>query len=76
MRTTYVLRNGKLVEKPPVEPAARVHVVGDIEPCRNMIEGGMITTRREIREIERRHRVVQCGNDWSGVLPRPPGLPD
>jgi hypothetical protein len=74
--TTYVMRNGALVEKHLASPrtAARdsrsPHVLSDIEPFTTQ-EGAAITSRAALREYERRNGVRQVGTDWTGST-RPP----
>ena len=38
-------------------------VVRDIEPYKNMINGGIITSRSEHRELLKRHNCVEVGNE-------------
>lgn len=67
--TTYILRNGELVEKRLAEltvaPSRSVHVLSDIEPFISQ-DGTAITSRRDLRAYERAHGVRQLGTDWSG----------
>lgn len=66
--TTYVMRNGALVEKrlaPPRASSRSVYVISDIEPFTTQ-EGAAITSRVELREYERRNGVRQVGTDWAG----------
>lgn len=71
--TRYVFdkKTRKLVEhKAVLSPSLAPNVIPDIVECRNMVEGGLLTSRSQIREIERRHGVRQIGNDWVGRVPR------
>lgn len=74
--TTYVMRNGVLVEKRPALPlsAARgtcsPHVLSDIAPFTTQ-DGTTITSRAVLREYERANGVRQVGSDWPGSE-RPP----
>lgn len=71
--TTYVLRNGALVEKrlaPPRASGRSPRVIPDIEPFTTQ-EGAAITSRAALREYERRNGVKQIGTDWPGSE-RPP----
>lgn len=72
----YVLdkATGKLVEKQSLPPPCLApNVIPDIQECRNMVEGGRLTSRSQIRELERRHGVRQIGNDWAGEVSRSEG---
>jgi hypothetical protein len=71
--TTYVLRDGALVDKrlaPPRASSRSAHVISDIEPFTTQ-EGAAITSRADLREYERRNGVKQIGTDWAGSE-RPP----
>tara|TARA_R110000868_G_scaffold92457_2_gene256607 strand:- start:14827 stop:15189 length:363 start_codon:yes stop_codon:yes gene_type:complete len=48
-------------------------IVKDIEPYRNMINGQMITSRSQHRNLLRDHNCVEIGNDTSHMdRPKPP----
>lgn len=66
--TTYVIRNGELVEKHLAAPLPlrSMHVMGDIQPFVSPIDKTVITSRSQVREHERKHNVYQIGNDWCG----------
>jgi hypothetical protein len=71
--TTYVMRNGALVEKhlaPPLASGCSPHVLSDIAPFKTQ-DGTAITSRAVLREYERANGVRQLGTDWSGST-RPP----
>ena len=38
-------------------------IIRDIEPYKNMIDGKMITSRREHRELLKRHNCIEIGNE-------------
>lgn len=62
-RATYVLRDGKLVEKhkaPP--PSGAFHYMADIAEFRT-IDGHTISSRKHLRDYERAYGVKQVGND-------------
>ena len=62
-RKSYVQVDGVLYEK-GTEPQPTGHMVmPDIAPYRSMIDGSMITSRREHREHLRRHGCVEVGNE-------------
>jgi hypothetical protein len=63
--TTYVIRNGELVEKQYAPPLARdgVQIMSDIQPYRSMIDGHMVTSRSEHRTHLRDHGCIEVGNE-------------
>jgi len=66
--TTYVLRNGALIERHLAFPRAAgrsLHVISDIAPFQSQ-EGAPITSRTALRDYERANGVRQVGNDWTG----------
>jgi hypothetical protein len=66
--TTYVIRNGALVEKhlaPPLATGRSAHVISDIAPFQTQ-DGTPITSRAALRDYERANGVRQVGSDWSG----------
>jgi hypothetical protein len=67
--TTYVLRNGALIEKhlaPPRAAGRSPHVLSDIAPFKTQ-DGTPITSRAALREYERVNGVRQVGTDWTGL---------
>jgi hypothetical protein len=42
-----------------------IHVMGDIQPYRSMIDGSIITSRSKHREHLRAHGCIEVGNDNS-----------
>lgn len=50
-------------EPPKESDLGRPMVIRDIEPYRNMINGQMISSRSEHRELLRRHNCVEVGNE-------------
>lgn len=52
---------------PPGE--AGFQFVPDIEPYKNMIDGKMITSRSEHRELLRRHNCIEIGNEKMDTKP-------
>jgi hypothetical protein len=71
--TTYVLRNGALIEKhlaPPRAAGRSPHVISDIAPFETQ-DGTAITSRAALRNYERANGVRQVGTDWTGSE-RPP----
>ena len=56
------------------QSAPSIQVVPDIQPYQNMIDGKMITSRREHRELLKRHNCIEIGNEKmesKPVLPNP-----
>lgn len=63
--TTYVLRNGQLVEKSSAPPLdGGVFVMSDIKPFTTQ-DGKEITSRSSLRAYEQANGVKQIGNDFS-----------
>ena len=72
-RTTYVMRDGKLVEKHLAAPLASngaPAVLGDIEPFVSSIDGSVITGRAALRAHCKQHGVVLTA-DLKGLPPKP-----
>lgn len=64
--TTYVMRNGQLVEKSKAPPKSGVfHAMSDITPFTTQ-EGVEISSRSALRAYEQKNGVRQVGNDWTG----------
>lgn len=71
--TTYVLRNGALVDKrsaPPRRAGRSPHVISDLAPFTTQ-DGTAITSRAALRDYERANGLRQVGSDWTGSE-RPP----
>lgn len=47
-------------------------IMRDIEPYKNMIDGRMITSRSEHRELLKKHNCVEVGNDTSHIKRKTP----
>ena len=72
-RMTYVIRDGKLVEKHLATPLASNSapaVLGDIEPFVSPIDGSVITGRASLRAHCKHHGVVPTA-DLAGLPPKP-----
>lgn len=65
MRTTFVWRDGQLVEKSKAPPPGGVVVIGDIQEFRTT-DGVLISSRSQLRAYEASRGVKQVGNDWTG----------
>jgi hypothetical protein len=66
--TTYVIRDGALVEKhlvPLLAAGRSAHVLSDIAPFQTQ-DGTAITSRAALRDYERANGVRQVGTDWTG----------
>ena len=61
--TTYVLRDGKLVEKYATERPTGPQIMPDIQPYKSMIDGHMVTSRSEHRIHLRDHNCIEIGNE-------------
>lgn len=72
--TTFVYRNGKLVDKRYAAPkhasqSARHHVISDeMEPTRHMADGNYYTSKKKFREATRAAGCVEVGNETSTLL--------
>ena len=62
MRKTYVIRDGKLVEKHQAR-SRMLNVIGDIEPYESIITGEQIGGRRQHRDHLRDHGCIEVGNE-------------
>jgi len=63
VRKTYVMRDGKLVEKHTGKAHAGHNVIGDIEPYASVITGEQIGGRRQHRDHLRDHGCIEVGNE-------------
>lgn len=64
--TTYVIRNGELVEKHKAAPKS-VGVMSDIQPFQTS-DGVNIGSRSDLRAYEQKHGVKQIGNDCASQI--------
>ena len=65
--TTYVYRDGVLVEKHKAPPKSGVSVMSDIKPFTTQ-DGHEITSRSGLRAYEQKHGVKQIGNDCASEI--------
>lgn len=73
MRTTYVMRDGELVEKYSTQQESNAPMVmGDIAPYKSMIDGSMITSRSHHREHLRNNNCIEVGNESMETKVTPP----
>jgi len=64
MRTTYVMRNGELVEKHQANDGKQAPMImGDIAPYQSMIDGSMIQSRSRHREHLKANGCIEVGNE-------------
>lgn len=76
--TTYVYRNGKLVDKRFAEPLhsgdAATHVISDtMDATQHMASGRWHTSKSEFRKDTRAHNCIEYGNESAALLkPRKP----
>jgi len=61
--TTYILRDGKLIEKPGNKPRRGLEIVSDIQPYKSMIDGSRIGSRSTHRTHLRDHNCIEVGNE-------------
>lgn len=69
MRGTYVMRNGRLVEKQTAPPKGGVFVFSDIKPFATQ-DGTPIGGRAALREYEQRTGTRQVGTDINSEIAR------
>lgn len=62
MHKSYVLRNGKLVEKSKAPPKSGAFIMPDIAPFTTH-DGKEISSRSNLRAYEQANGVKQVGND-------------
>lgn len=71
--TTYVLRDGKLVEKTKASPrkSGAFSYMPDIQPfVFPSRRGEVVTSRKHVRDLERAYECRQVGNDLDPTNPR------
>jgi hypothetical protein len=80
-RKTYVMRDGRLVEKQLAMPLHEVNapmVMGDLKPYQSMVTGEIVESRSRHRQILREHKLIEVGNEThylkSKPITTPPGL--
>lgn len=68
-RTTYVYRDGKVVDKATAAPlpsrSRSIHVLSDISEFVSPVDKSVISSRSTLRAHNKRHNVIQAGNDPS-----------
>lgn len=71
MHKTYIMVDGKLVEKEKVPPPT-FHVMRDIDDYRVVGPeyGKVITSRSRHREYLKRHNLIEVGNERGVINPR------
>lgn len=67
--TTFVLRNGNLVEKSKAAPLGGVSIMSDIKPFVTQ-DGKEISSRSGLRAYEQANGVKQVGNDMASHTAR------
>ena len=73
MRTTYVMRNGELVEKHKANDEVDAPMImGDIAPYKSMIDGSMIQSRSRHREHLKANGCIEVGNESMETKLTPP----
>jgi hypothetical protein len=63
MKRTYVLIDGKFVERKKDSKGSSYYIVPDIQPYKSMIDGKMITSRSEHRRHLKANNCIEVGND-------------
>ena len=72
--TTYVMRNGELVEKSQAAPLDVPYVISDeISPTRHMADGKYYTSKRRFRQATKDAGCIEVGTETATVTrPRAP----
>ena len=70
--TTYVWKNGKMVEKRAQKKAPELQIIYDIQPYKSMIDGSMVTSRSKHRTLLRDHNCIEVGNEKMETTYAPP----
>lgn len=70
--TTYVWKNGKMVEKKPEKKAPALQIIPDIQPYKSMIDGSMVTSRSRHRTMLRDNNCIEVGNEKMETTYAPP----
>lgn len=71
MRRVFVYRNGKVIERSRAPLPDGLKVMSDIDPFVSPIDGQVVGSRSDRREHNKRHGVIDVGND-PAVLRRKP----
>jgi hypothetical protein len=66
MKRTYVMREGKLVEKTSATEK-RLQLMRDLEPYQNIVDRKWITGRRQHREFLKRNNLVELGTNGGQI---------
>lgn len=79
--TTYVFRDGKLVDKSTAAPregnSAAYVITDEMAPTKHMADGKEYTSKAKFRQATRAHGCVEVGNETSTLLkPRAPVVLD
>jgi len=73
MRTTYVMRNGELVEKHKANDEVHAPMImGDITPYQSMIDGSIIQSRSRHRDHLKANGCIEVGNESMETKITPP----
>lgn len=75
--TTYVWRNGELVEKhlaaPRIDSSSAPNVISDtMDATRHMASGKYISSKAAFRAETKAHGCIEVGNDPAALRPRKP----
>jgi len=63
-RKRWIYINGEAIEVGNYDPEPQAHyIMGDIQPYQSMVDGSMITGRRQHREHLREHNCIEIGNE-------------
>lgn len=72
MKRTYVIRNGKMVEKTLQATEVFHQVMPDIKAYQSMVDGSIISSRSRHRDHLRQHNCIEVGNEKMETRLAPP----
>lgn len=72
MKRTFILQDGKFVEKIKQRRADSHYVIEDIKPYQSMVDGSMISSRSQHRRHLSQHNCVEVGNESMETRVKPP----
>jgi len=55
-----------------ITPGKEINIIRDVEPFRSPVDRSVIGSRSQLREHNKRHGVIQVGNELNNAVPRTP----